>query len=770
MIRAFLRKARADLRTRRVQTASITLILALAAAVLTLGVSLVRCNSMQDIWDRFFAQSNGAHIWFTGNSATTDLASIGSLDGVTSTVGPLPYLRGHSVVKGHNKFELGILGMSAVLPSVGRPSVTDGQWLDADADDEIVLDRGFARVLGLKVGDPVDILTMSGKVTLKIVGLAANPSQGPYPDVLPGLGYALPSTLSRIEPDARYMQWRLGVRLADPDSTQAFLKRVSSVVPEASLAETVDWRQVREQWVRDVSNPSFDSFLVLFGIFALVAAGFAIANVIGGIVLSQYREIGLLKAVGFRPGQVTLLFLIEYLGIGLVATVIGLGLGTAIAPYFLRRIGELLGTGSAPAFDPLWFSVILLGVEAAVALFVFLPARRGGRISTVRAITTGFARVHRRPSRLARLSSRLGLPPSVTLGLKDTFARPLRSCLTIGGLVLTTVIPITMIVGVNSIQHMIAVAVPYDMTVQRGFLSDAETQKLLNRPEIEAYYDQAVVDVKIPAQGSDFNAEALGGAYERYVNVAEGRAFSGPGEAIVTQGLLDLTGSRIGDELHLSINGQPLTLRATGRYFDIGANSLGAMFALDALRQLSPNASPTSYFLSLKPGADPKALEDDLLRQSKDQFDVGIIDRDTILGKDRVLQITYGFNTTLGLIAVATLFITTLLGVRERRRDFGIFKTIGLTPGQVVVGVIAGIVPLALVAVTIAIPLGVWLTQVISDALGRSVGMGTGLMSLPAWWWFALLYPVSLALAALGGFFPARQAAQVKVVEVLRYE
>ena len=45
--------------------------------------------------------------------------------------------------------------------------------------------------------------------------------------------------------------------------------------------------------------------LLAFSVFALLAAAFTIANVVSGIVLTSYRDIGVMKAVGFTPGQVT---------------------------------------------------------------------------------------------------------------------------------------------------------------------------------------------------------------------------------------------------------------------------------------------------------------------------------------------------------------------------------------------------------------------------------------------------------------------------------
>ena len=75
-----------------------------------------------------------------------------------------------------------------------------------------------------------------------------------------------------------------------------------------------------------------------------------------------------------------------------------------------------------------------------------------------------------------------------------------------------------------------------------------------------------------------------------------------------------------------------------------------------------------------------------------------------------------------------------------------------------------------LLAVLVGIPLGLIVTRLLFDYLGRQMGMGAELGMIPPWWWLALLAPGALLVSILGSVIPARQAAQVRVVEVLRYE
>ena len=772
MNRAIFRKALADLRSRRLQAGLILLILTAAAATLTLAATIQR--SMNNPWERTFTESNGAHLTFLSASAEVDLTAISRLEGVSTTSGPFPIVGGHSLVKDHEKYSLLLYGMSSELPDVGRPLVTEGRWLAADGENEIVLDRSFARYLSLKVGDQVEILSQQGKTTLTVVGLAVNSGWGLYPNWEPALVYVLQSTLTRLETDTDQWSSALWVRLFDPEASQEFQERAYALFPEGTIEWSVDWYSVRE--FTNFTIKISVLFLGVFSVFALFAVGFIVANAIGGVVLSQYREIGLLKAVGFTPGQVTLLFLVEHLGLGLVAGVAGLFLGTAIAPLFLRPTAELLNAPAMPVYDPALYLAVLVGVEVIVALFTIWPAWRGGRIGTVQAITVGFARVRSKSSRLARLATRLRLPPVVALGVKDAFARPLRALLTIAGLALT-VLTVTFSLGMETSIQVFSRdpalrGIPYDMSVARGYLPDAEARRILEaHPEVSAYYSVTWGSAQVAGKTGSINTRALSGAYDQFrIIVPEGRMFAAPGEAVVGQGLLDRLGLKVGDELRLTMDGKPLDLRIVGRYVEMNNMGQMAMYSLETLQQVDPQAEPDSYALKLTPGADAQALEAALLRESSDQFNVEMVDKDPPEEIGQVRVVIFGLNIVLVSIGLISLFNTTLLGVRERMRDFGILKTVGLTPRQIMANVMTGMSLLALLAVLVGIPLGLIVTRLLFDYLGRQMGMGAELGMIPPWWWLALLAPGALLVSILGSVIPARQAAQARVVEVLRYE
>jgi putative ABC transport system permease protein len=111
-----------------------------------------------------------------------------------------------------------------------------------------------------------------------------------------------------------------------------------------------------------------------------------------------------------------------------------------------------------------------------------------------------------------------------------------------------------------------------------------------------------------------------------------------------------------------------------------------------------------------------------------------------------------------------------LLSTRERARELGTLKALGLTPGQMIRSVIEGALVLGALALAVGIPLGLALTarglQVLVDSQGGLPHFQMGI----DWSALGLLAPATLLVAALGAYLPARWAARVPVSTTLRDE
>jgi putative ABC transport system permease protein len=117
---------------------------------------------------------------------------------------------------------------------------------------------------------------------------------------------------------------------------------------------------------------------------SLCVAGIGVMNVMLVSVTERVPEVGLLKAVGARNGQILAAFLVEAVMLTVVGGLAGVGVG------MLGTAGIRWMFPALPASVPGWVVVLAVGVSAVVGLvFGVMPARRASRIAPVAALGRG---------------------------------------------------------------------------------------------------------------------------------------------------------------------------------------------------------------------------------------------------------------------------------------------------------------------------------------------------------------------------------------------
>ena len=133
---------------------------------------------------------------------------------------------------------------------------------------------------------------------------------------------------------------------------------------------------------------------------------------------------------------------------------------------------------------------------------------------------------------------------------------------------------------------------------------------------------------------------------------------------------------------------------------------------------------------------------------------------------DELRLLIYTLDTALLLITVTTLVAVALLSVRERIRDYGVLKAIGLTPRQITSTVISAHAVLALVASLLAVPLGVGLYLTLAW-----ITSGTTEEAVVAPWRALALIPIGAVIVVVAATsVPARLATRIRTSDALRYE
>jgi len=121
--------------------------------------------------------------------------------------------------------------------------------------------------------------------------------------------------------------------------------------------------------------------LAAIGAISLSVAGVGVMNVMLMAVSDRTEEVGLLKSLGARNGQILIVFLTEATLLTLAGGLIGLALGYGAVAVTTTLYPAI------PASTPLWATGSVLVASIIVGMiFGVLPARRAARLDPVQAM------------------------------------------------------------------------------------------------------------------------------------------------------------------------------------------------------------------------------------------------------------------------------------------------------------------------------------------------------------------------------------------------
>ncbi|MCC6278245.1 MAG: ABC transporter permease, partial [Oligoflexia bacterium] len=138
---------------------------------------------------------------------------------------------------------------------------------------------------------------------------------------------------------------------------------------------------------------SYQIMLSFFGLLALLVGLFLVTNSVSIAVAERRREIGTLRALGAPRRSILWLFVSEALFIGIVGSVIGVGLGRILAEAMLDEVSRSISTQYLTTIKTNriifeWKTIVeamFLGTTAAVAA-AFWPSWKATRIHPLEAM------------------------------------------------------------------------------------------------------------------------------------------------------------------------------------------------------------------------------------------------------------------------------------------------------------------------------------------------------------------------------------------------
>jgi putative ABC transport system permease protein len=596
------------------------------------------------------------------------------------------------------------------------------------------------------------------------VGIADSAEPRYRPGEQPGLVWAQPSALR--DPGGRV----IGLRLTDPDDTDYAVQRAVTVLGAGAVGEVSTWQQARAEAQGD--NRLLGQVLGLFGLGALVAAGFAVHGAIATRIRGHLRDISVLKAIGFTPGQVVRIFLLQHVAYALLGAVAAAALTQSLGTGIPGRLGDAVGVWQGLPEHTIALFTVPVGAVLFIGAVTALAAWRAGRVPPVPVPRRG-APAGGRLTGIARRALGLRLPPALVLGWHRAFTRRPRTLAAVGRLALPLLLIVVAMSAWTTIDRFHSrpeqMGLPTALTVRADSgLSDRGTRSLLARePEVAAVYPGVEMAALVPGQTATIALRGLGTRQDRYpFTLAEGRPATGPDEAVAGQGLLDLLDVHVGDWVRMTVGDQPQILHIVGRSIEPENAGRVISTSLDTLRENDPGLTPTLYQLRLRPGADPRQVAAALTTAGRGHLDVHAVPNPAD-GLSPLRAVVAGLVCVLALIGLIELMTAIGGTVREGERDLLALKAMGLSPRQITGITVTATSCTALAAVVAGTALGLPLARWLINAQGRSSGIGAGIAAGPSPL-LLLLFGAAAVLGAAGlAAVPAARAARHRLADTL---
>ncbi|HEX2866022.1 MAG TPA: ABC transporter permease [Ignavibacteriales bacterium] len=260
-------------------------------------------------------------------------------------------------------------------------NMTEGRFTELErTPDGLMLGTTSAKDFGLRLGDKLQLVSNLGKTfDVRVVGIYS-------------------TGINDIDNNA-YVNLRVAQNIAGyrPDEVSQIYLRVKDLKRDAQAARTIEketnyksktWEEISSSVIALYKMISMMVYFLVF--FVILVAGFGVANVLITNVLEKYRDIAILKSIGYKKKEITVIYLLQGILVALIGAAIGCLLGYVLI-FIMGSIqvtpsesntsmrSDRLQMGKSP-----WYFVLASLFAFVVSLIASIgPARGAARVNPV---------------------------------------------------------------------------------------------------------------------------------------------------------------------------------------------------------------------------------------------------------------------------------------------------------------------------------------------------------------------------------------------------
>jgi len=402
-----LRYTRAKRRNRFVSFISATSIIGITLGVTALIVVISVMNGFQDeLRERILGMTAHVTVGQQGGQLADWPSVVERVDRNPAVLAAAPYIQSEGMLSAGSAVSGAII--RGIRPDREAPVTDIGAHMQQGALEDleagefgIVLGSALARSLGVGVGDK--LMLISADVAVTPVGGMLRQRRFTVAGIFEVGMYEYDRGTAMIHLADAQALFRSG------DSVSGVRLKLDDIFAAPTVARELNRRlgppYVAQDWTR--SNSNFFRAIqiertVMFIILSLIVAvaAFNIVSTLVMLVTDKQGDIAILRTLGASPGSIMMIFIITGVVIGLIGTLVGVGVGVLIAenidvivPWIENAVGiqfmpaDVYYISEVPSrLD--WGDVGLIGLMAFALSFLatLYPAWRASRVQPAQAL------------------------------------------------------------------------------------------------------------------------------------------------------------------------------------------------------------------------------------------------------------------------------------------------------------------------------------------------------------------------------------------------
>ena len=563
--------------------------------------------------------------------------------------------------------------------------------------------------------------------------------------------------------DQRYQVSYFNLRVNDKTRIDAIRNEIEDRWPK--LAATRSGEQTRQTEMLGM----YRSFGFYMGIFAVLVGGLGMMNSTLMSVFERTREIGVLRAIGWRRRRVIVMILGESVIVSLLGGVVGVGVGYGLTEaiklspavssmlvgaytidIFVRALGLSIGLGILSGLYPAWRASKLLPAEAMRAA-TNLPESTSSMELISRILSNSSLRnLWRRPTRTIVTLISIGLGVGFTFALMG------------------------MTSGMESMFTNYMSSGDSDLIVEEKDAADASLSVISERtannirahPEVKSV-SRIVWGITTAPGMPFFMVNGLDPRESKIndYNVREGRTLQRSGEVILGRLAANSLKKDLGNKMRIA--GARFTI--VGIYENgVSFEDTGAAISLRDAQDLFDKQDEVS-FLGVALHDQKRAVDvANLLEQQFADVMVGTTSTFTEKMQDfktmeSMMNAMSGLTMLVGGIVMMNAM---LMSVFERTQEIGLLRAVGWKRKRVVSMIVTEGLALSLFSGIAGVGIGIGLNSLLS-LIPLYGSFFNPIYEGPI---FVQIGVLVLVLGVVGSIYPAWKAASLKPIEALRYE